>query len=46
MKNQKGVTLMILVVTVIAMSLIFGAISYNSVTSYRLNAYYLMCSDI
>ena len=26
--------------------LIFGAISYHSVTSYRLNAYYMMCTDI
>lgn len=46
MKNQKGITMMILVTTVIMISLIFGAISYNSVSSYRLNAYYLMCADI
>ena len=46
MKNQKGITLMILVVTVISMVIIFGTISYNSISSYRLNAYYMMCSDI
>ena len=46
MKNQKGITLMILVTTVIMISLIFGSIAYNSITSYRLNAYYLMCADI
>lgn len=46
MKNQKGITLMILVVTILIMSLIFGAIAYNSVTGHQLNAYYMMCSDI
>lgn len=46
MKSQKGVTLMILVVTLIMMGLIAGTISYQSVSSYRLNAYYMMCSDI
>ncbi len=46
MKNQRGITLTILVITVIMMALIFGAISYNSVSSYRLNAYYIMCADI
>ncbi len=46
MKNQKGVTLMILVVTIITMGLIAGTISYNSVSTYRLNAYHMMCSDI
>lgn len=46
MKNQKGVTLMILVITVIMLSIILGTITYNSVSSYRLNMYYMMCSDI
>lgn len=46
MKNQKGITLMLLVTTVIMMALIFGAITYNSVNSYKLNSYYTMCADI
>ena len=46
MKNQNGITFMILVVTILIMSLIFGAISYNSISGYRLNVYQLMCTDI
>lgn len=46
MKNEKGITLMILVVTVIVMSIIVGTISYYSVSSFRINAYYNMCADI
>ncbi len=46
MKDQKGITLMILVVTIIVMGLIAGTISYNSIATYQLNAYYMMCSDI
>lgn len=46
MKSQKGITLMLLVTTVIMMGLIFGAITYNSVNSYKLNSYYTMCADI
>lgn len=46
MKNQKGITLMVLVITIVVMALIAGSISYNSISSYRLNAYYAMCSDI
>lgn len=46
MKSEKGITLMLLVTTVIMMGLIFGAITYNSVNSYKLNSYYTMCADI
>lgn len=46
MKSQNGITLMILVITIIAMSIIVGTISYNSINSFRMNAYYNMCADI
>ena len=46
MKNQKGITLMILVVTVIVMALTAGTITYNSVAAIKMRAYYDMCADI
>lgn len=46
MKSQKGITLMILVITIIVMSIIVGTLSYNSINSFRMNAYYNMCADI
>lgn len=46
MKNQRGVTLMILVATVIIMAIIAGTISYSSISSFKMKAYYNMCSDI
>lgn len=46
MKSQNGITLMILVITIIAMSIIVGTISYHSINSFRINAYYNMCADI
>lgn len=46
MKNQKGVTLMILVVTIVIMAIIVGGISYSSIESFKMNAYYDMCTDI
>ena len=46
MKNQKGVTLMVLVATVVIMAIIAGSISYSSISSFKMKAYYNMCSDI
>lgn len=46
MKNQKGVTLTILIATVVVMAIIAGSISYNSLSSMKMNKYYNMCSDI
>ena len=46
MKNQKGITLMILVVTIIIMSIIVGSISFSSSSSFKMKGYYDMCSDI
>ena len=45
-KNHKGITLMILVVTIVMMSILIGSISYNSQSSFKMRAYYNMCSDI
>ena len=46
MKNQKGVTLTVLVATVVIMAIIVGSISYNSVSGVKMRAYYNMCADI
>lgn len=46
MKNEKGITLMILVITVIIMAIVVGSISYSSISSFKMKAYYDMCSDI
>lgn len=46
MKNQSGVTLMILITTVVIMAIIVGGISYSSIESFKMNAYYNMCTDI
>lgn len=46
MKNQSGVTLTILVITIIIMALIAGSLSYNSVSSVKMGTYYNMISDI
>lgn len=46
MRNQSGVTLTILVITIIIMALITGSLSYNSISSFKMNAYYNMISDI
>ena len=46
MKNQKGVTLMLLVATVAIMSIILGTISYSSISALRMKLYYDMCADI
>lgn len=46
MKNQKGITLVIIVATVVVMAIIVGTISYNSMSSFKLNQYYKMCADI
>ncbi len=46
MKNQKGITLMILVVTIIIMSIIVGSISFSSSSSFKMKGYYDMCADI
>lgn len=46
MKNQKGITLMILVSTVIILALIIGTIGFNSMSSVKMQAYYNMYADI
>lgn len=46
MKNQKGVTLTVLVTTIIIMATIVGSVTYSSIASTRMNQYYNMCSDI
>lgn len=46
MKNQKGITLMILVMTLAIMSIILGTITYSSSNSFKLRNYYNMCADI
>ena len=46
MKNQKGITLTVLVMTLVIMGLVLGAISYNSVAGLRMKSYYDMCADI
>lgn len=46
MKNQKGITLTILVITIVIMTILIGTISYNSISSFKMNHYYNMCSDI
>ena len=46
MKKQSGVTLTILAATVVVMASIIGTISFNSLSSFRMNEYYNMRSDI
>ncbi len=46
MKNQKGITLMILISTVVIMTIITGTIAYRSIASTRMRSYYNMCADI
>lgn len=46
MKNQKGITLMLLVATLAIMAIIIGTLSYNSIAGLRLKLYYDMCADI
>lgn len=46
MKNQKGVTLIVLATTVAIIAIILGSISYTSVGSMRMRSYYNMCADI
>lgn len=45
-KNQKGITLMILVVTVVVMAILIGTISFDSSSAFKMQSYYNMCSDI
>lgn len=46
MKNQKGVTLTVLVATVVMIAIIIGSISYNSISGMKMRSYYNMCADI
>lgn len=46
MKNQKGITLMIVIITIIIMVMITGTIAYNSSSNLAMRLYYNMCSDI
>lgn len=46
MKNEKGVTLFILVLTIVVIAIITGTISYSSISRIKMRAYYNMCADI
>lgn len=46
MKNQKGITLMILISTVIILALIVGTIAFNSMSGVEMQVYYNMYADI
>ena len=46
MKNQNGVTVVLPVLTVLIMIIILGTITYTSKSSFQMNQYYRMCSDI
>lgn len=46
MKNEKGVTLLLLVLTLIVLAIIIGTISYSSISRIKMRAYYNMCADI
>lgn len=46
MKSQKGVTLMILMATVVIMAIVAGTINYNTKSAVKTNEYYSMCADI
>lgn len=46
MKNQKGITLLLLITTLAVMALIIGSVTYNSMYSLTMKNYYNMCADI
>lgn len=46
MKNQNGITLTILVATIVLLSIMLGTISYNVVSIFKLKEYYNLYSDI
>ena len=46
MKNQKGITLILLALTVLIMIIILGTITYTSMDSFKMDQYYKMCADI
>ena len=46
MKNEKGITLMVLISTVVIITIITGTIAYRSIASTRMRSYYNMCADI
>ena len=46
MKSKKGVTLLLLVLTVLIMIVILGTITYTSLNNFKMNQYYRMCADI
>lgn len=46
MRNQKGITLLLLVATVLIMIIILGTITYTSMDSFKMDQYYKMCADI
>lgn len=46
MRNEKGVTLLLLVLTLIVLAIIIGTISYSSISRIKMRAYYNMCADI
>ena len=39
MKNEKGVTLLLLVLTLIVLAIIIGTISYSSISRIKMRAY-------
>lgn len=46
MKNQNGITLTVLVTTIILLSILTGTITYSSISSFKLKKYYELQSDI
>ena len=46
MKNQKGITLLMLVSTILIMIIILGTITYTSMDSFKMDQYYKMCADV
>ena len=46
MRNQKGITLVLLAATVLIMITILGTITYTSLDNFKIDQYYKMCADI
>ena len=46
LKNQKGITMVALITTIVLFALILSAVSYSSITSGQIKKYNSMCADI
>jgi len=46
MKNQNGITVTMLVLTIVVFAIIVGTITFSSISSLQMRVYYNMCSDI